>query len=89
MGEKIQPQSAELHLAEAKQETHLKGTQYSPQADGVCWTPAGRCLSDAHSHIFLPLPPLQRPKGSSAAATFPSQTPCKLSLALSRVGPIH
>lgn len=48
MGEKIQPQSAELHLAEAKQETHLKGTQYSPQADGVCWTPTGRCLSDAH-----------------------------------------
>ena len=38
------------------------GNPRSPQADGACWPRAGRYLRDAHSHIFLPLPSLQRPK---------------------------
>lgn len=70
-GRENRPQSALMYLVEAKQEVHLEGTQCSPRADGVCWTPAGRCLSDACSDIFLLLPPFQSQRCNSATATFP------------------
>lgn len=56
------PQSTPMYLSEAKQHIHLEGIQCSLQVDGVCWTPTGRCLSDVHADICLPLPPFQRPK---------------------------
>lgn len=46
----------------SSKKSYLEGSQCPPQTDGVCWIPAGRCLSDAHSDIFIPLPPLKRPE---------------------------
>lgn len=72
MGEIIQPQFTRMYLAEAKQEIPLKGSQCSPQADRVCWTPAARHPRDVHSIIFLPLAPLQRLKRQFCSCYFPN-----------------
>ena len=80
-----------LYLAEAKQESQLDGTQHSDRACGVCWTPVGRRLSDAHSDIFPLQPPLWRPGGQFCSCNFPSHTPSAVQTvpALQKVKSLH